>query len=97
MVLRKLFQKRKMRKQLGATEEDIERVLLALDAEDPINEPAELTAIRVMAVLREERPEAYCKAKEARFDFDSLLDFFAKIIEMLMPFIIKKRAAVAPT
>ena len=92
MGLRKLFQKRQQRR-LGATRADVQKVLLVLDAESPIDEkPVEVTAIQVMATLRNERSDAYCQADKAGFDFDGLLEFFQAIIEMLMPFIIKSRA-----
>jgi hypothetical protein len=94
-MLRRLFQKRQQRK-LGATRKDVQEILFALDVEDPIDEQlVEVTAIQVMATLRNSRSDAYCQAEKAGFDFDAFLVFLQGIIEMLMPFIIKNRPADA--
>lgn len=95
-MARKLFQ-RVQRRRLGGTRENVQKVMLALDAETPLDQqPIELIGIQVMAALREEHNTAYCEADRVGFDWDSFLEFLIKLAELLMPFIIKNRPTAAP-
>jgi hypothetical protein len=47
-----------------------------------------------MAGIQAKNSEEWCKADEAGFDWDSLLEFISQLIEMLMPFIVKQRPPI---
>ena len=80
------------RKRMGVTKDNVERILLAMDKDELIeDEPTEVLAMEVMTVLQGQNPDEWCEANDAGMDWDSLLEFISKLIEMLMPFIVKSR------
>lgn len=90
----RLFE-RVRRVKLGVTRPHVLAELQILEAVSPIDEtPTEVLAVQVMAELQKENPDEWCKANDAGFDWDSLLEFISMLIEMLMPFIVKQRPPI---
>ncbi len=83
------------RAKLGVTRANVLAKLQFLEAISPIDEePTEVLAIKVMAALQEANSDEWCKANDAGFDWDGLLEFISQLIEMLMPFIVKQRPPI---
>ncbi len=90
----RLFEKVR-RVKLGVTRAHVLAELQALEAVSPIDEvPTEVLAITVMAEIQKANCEEWCTANDAGFDWDSLLEFISRLIEMLMPFILKQRPPI---
>lgn len=83
------------RVKLGVTQPSILVKLAWLESISPIDETVtEILAVKVMAALQVDNDEEWCKANEAGFDWDALLEFISMVIEMLMPFIVKNRPPI---
>jgi hypothetical protein len=83
------------RVKLGVTRASILAELAQLESVSPIDEVAtEVLAVQVMAALQAQNSDEWCKANDAGFDWDSLLEFISQLIEMLMPFIVKQRPPI---
>jgi hypothetical protein len=91
-VFRRLFA-RHAAKKLGVTEDSVRAHLLAMDAEQPVDDgrAVEVLAIEVGRRAQAANSDAWCEADGDGFDWEGLLEFISKLIEMLMPFILKSR------
>jgi len=94
--MRRLFGKIR-RAKLGITEANVRAELERIEQNGPIDEvPVETLAADVAAALRANATysDEWCKAYEVGMDWDNLFLLIEKIIEMLMPFIVKSRPPI---
>ena len=83
------------RKRMGITRSSVLIVLTELEKVAPIDEEVtEILAMEVWDVLESSNQEEWCKASDAGFDWDKLLDFLMMVIEKLIPLIVKSRAPI---
>lgn len=91
-ILKRLFARHSAKK-LGVTQESVRAHLLAMDAEQPIDDGRTLEELAIGVGKRAQaaNSDAWCEADGAGFEWDGLLEFISNLIEMLMPFILKQR------
>lgn len=89
----------RQRRKLGLTERNVRPMLMSMEANGDfagrgltnlLADSASI-ALSVLKQLKADNPQAFCDADAKEIDWDRLFELLEKLIEMLLPFIIKHR------